>query len=204
MLLSILAYHLPRRPAVSTAVRRTSLFVSINLSYQSTCRVELTSHGPHWQPRQTSPNQNHVNSNTCSNSSYLDATQVSQSQRWDSNPQPADYKSAALPIELRWRARFLLLKTSKYSDARQARKAEIAPRTASFNQTRPSTTTGRRARYVGRSFFSSISPYRIPSSTLPVPFQYPARARHSPVRGTPRQRKNDSQASVAVASRFVE
>jgi hypothetical protein len=26
---------------------------------------------------------------------------VRQSRRWDSNPQPADYKSAALPIELR-------------------------------------------------------------------------------------------------------
>ena len=26
------------------------------------------------------------------------------SQRWDSNPQPPDYKSGALPIELRWRA----------------------------------------------------------------------------------------------------
>ena len=29
------------------------------------------------------------------------------SWRWDSNPQPADYKSAALPIELRQRERVL-------------------------------------------------------------------------------------------------
>ena len=27
-----------------------------------------------------------------------------QSQRWDSNPQPAVYKTAALPIELHWQA----------------------------------------------------------------------------------------------------
>lgn len=26
-----------------------------------------------------------------------------KSQRWDSNPQPAVYKTAALPIELHWR-----------------------------------------------------------------------------------------------------
>ncbi len=46
----------------------------------------------------------------------------SMSQRRDLNPQPADYKSAALPIELRWPAQDPLLKTSKYSELEAARK----------------------------------------------------------------------------------
>ena len=33
------------------------------------------------------------------------STKTNRSQRWDSNPQPAVYKTAALPIELHWRKR---------------------------------------------------------------------------------------------------
>ncbi len=45
--------------------------------------------------------------------------QVQRSQRRDSNPRPADYKSAALPTELRWLGRYVTPagKTGKYSEA---------------------------------------------------------------------------------------
>ena len=44
-----------------------------------------------------------------------DFPRPARSQRRDLNPQPADYKSAALPIELRW-PNIQLAKTSKYNE----------------------------------------------------------------------------------------
>ncbi len=63
----------------------------------------------------------------------LSTANSSWSQRRDSNPRPADYKSAALPTELRWPCRCTATpagKTAKYTDARQACKSQNARRSS--------------------------------------------------------------------------
>ena len=69
-----------------------------------------------------------------------DFPRPARSQRRDLNPQPVDYKSTALPIELRW-PNIQLAKTSKYNEgplscntdgrknARQACAVSVAPKT---------------------------------------------------------------------------
>ena len=47
------------------------------------------------------------------------------SWRWDSNPQPADYKSAALPIELRQHEALLFKSDEESGDPEGARTLDL-------------------------------------------------------------------------------
>ena len=56
--------------------------------------------------------------------SRSDFSRPARSQRRDLNPQPVDYKSTALPIELRWPAIIHPAKTSKYNEDRSSRNTD--------------------------------------------------------------------------------
>ena len=91
-----------REGLLSLLATRRSKLIQWGLQDSNLCRRSQRIYSP--PPLTTRANPQKITSNRFLATSFSLFNRKGKSQRRDSNPRPADYKSAALPTELRWPA----------------------------------------------------------------------------------------------------